>query len=201
MKTSLLFAGILFSFGLCAAASQAIAAAPTKQQGAKSLGTFGNWKTFSFSQSGQPVCYMTLSAHVPSPPHVKRGQVYLMITHRPGEGSKDVVSFTSGYNFKPTSDVTAVIGKRSFSLFTQSDTAWSRDPATDHALATAISQNASVKFTGSPAAKGAKPITDTLDLKGSSTAYRTISKACGIPVETPKPAATTKKPVKKSGKS
>jgi hypothetical protein len=161
----------------------------TKQQpAAKSLGTFGNWKAFSYTQNGQPVCYMTLAMKTTAG-HMKRGAAYLMITHRPGEGSKDVISFTSGYNFKPTSDVTAVIGKKSFDLFTETDTAWTRDPGSDHAMASAISQNNSIKITGTPAAKGTKPVSDAVDLKGSLQAYQAISKACGIPVETPPKAA------------
>jgi hypothetical protein len=185
---------------LALAASSSFAATPapakpsvTKQPAAKSLGTFGNWKAFTFSQSGQPVCYMTLALHPPAG-HMKRGPSYLMITHRPGEGSKDVVSFTSGYNFKPTSDAAVVVGKKSFDLFTETDTAWARDPATDHAVTTAIAAGTTLKFTGMPAQKGAKPIADTVNLKGAMLAYQAISKACGIPIEAPpKPAVPAKK--------
>lgn len=157
----------------------------------KLLGTFGNWKAFSYGGE-KPVCYMTLATQVQSKTF-KRGETYLMITHRPAENIKDVVSYTAGYSFKSPSDVTVDAGKKSFDLFTQKDTAWSRDPTTDHALASAIRGNAKIKLTGTPAGKNAKPVSDTIDLKGASAAYQAINKACGYPVEETKKKPEAKK--------
>jgi hypothetical protein len=152
----------------------------------KSLGTFGVWQTYSYTDGDQPVCYMVKPAHIPAPKNkkFKRGAAYLMITHRPGENSKDVVSYTSGYNFKSPSDVTVHIGKDTFDLFTQKDSAWSRDTKTDHALVAAIRSNGFMKVVGSPA-QNVSVITDTLDLKGSAAAYQAIGKACGLELENP----------------
>jgi hypothetical protein len=160
----------------------------------KLLGTFGGWKAYSYGTKDEPVCYMTLGTHFPPSKKFKREASFLMITHRPSENSKNVVSYVAGYNFKTTSEVTIELGKKSFDLFTQKDTAWSRDGATDHALALAIRDGASLKLTGTPSAKGAAPITDTLNLKGAAAAYAAIGKACGVSEPIPKPAA--KKPVK-----
>jgi len=166
----------------------------------KSLGTYGAWQTFTYNEGKQPVCYMVKAAHFPVSKKKKfaRGPAYLMITHRPGENSKDVFNYVSGYNFKTGSDVTIHIGKSSFNLFTQKDSAWSRDAATDRALALAIRGNPNLKAIGTPAQKGMGTNTDTLDLKGAAAAYQAIGKACGLEVEpvakTPaKPASATKK--------
>lgn len=159
----------------------------------KSLGTFGLWSTYTYNDGNQPVCYMVKTSHFPKSKTFKRGTAYVMITHRPAEGSKDVFSYKSGYNFKPVNDVKVRVGKSEFSLFTDKDTAWSRDTATDHALATAIRNGKSMIVTGVPAKQGITPVTDTLDLKGAAEAYYAIGKACGLDVEVPKAAATPHK--------
>ncbi len=172
----------------------ALAVPALAQSGAqKSLGTFGVWQAYSYKDGDQPVCYMVKAAHFPKSKKFKRGTAYLMITHRPAENSKDVVNYTSGYNFKPATDVAVHIGKNTFDLFTQKDTAWSRDPKTDHALAAAIRNSPNMKTTGTPAQTGMGTITDTLDLRGATAAYQAIGKACGIAVETPVKMTSTRK--------
>jgi len=178
---------ILISLSLSAQAEQA--AVP------KQLGSFGSWKAYA-SEGDKPVCYMTMAVHFPPDKKIKRGDAFLMITHRPGDNSKDVVSYKAGYNFKSSSDVTAVINKKSFDLFTDKDTAWSRDALTDHAFAAAIRTGSTLKVTGQPAAKGLTSVSDAIPLKGAGPAYAAISKACGYPVETTpagKAAPTNKK--------
>ncbi len=156
--------------------SMAALAQPNNAQ--KSLGAFSSWHAYSYNEKAGPVCYMTKTIHFSVSKKFKRGSTYLMITHRPGEGSKDVVSYISGYVFKPTSDVKVTIDKKTFSMFTQKDTAWSRDPATDRAIAAAIRTGKNMKVSGIPAAKGTHIVSDTIDLKGAPSAYASISKAC-----------------------
>lgn len=167
----------------------------------KSLGTFGNWRAYSSNDDKRPVCYMALAQHIPAKKGFKRGAAYLMITHRPTEGSTDVVSYIAGYNFKTGSDAKVQIGKADFSLFTQDNTAWARDASTDHKLAAAIRTHDSLIFTGTPFAKGMGGTTDKLNLKGSADAYRAIGKACGIKTDTPaKPKAKAKTKAKPAAK-
>lgn len=179
----------------------------------QSLGVFGSWHTFMVTENRQPVCYMSLtnrpSAQTATPSIVdkwaskkptkpiKRGDALLMITHRPSEGSKDVVSYSAGTKLKPASEAKILIGKKEFDLFTQNDTAWSRDAATDHALAVAIKDASSMTFNGETVKE--EPFADTISIKGAGQAYKAISKACGIPVEEDKPKVSTPaKPVVKS---
>jgi hypothetical protein len=168
----------------------------------KALGTFGNWRAYASNDDKRPVCSMALAQRIPATKGFKRGASYLMITHRPTEGSTDVVSYISGYNFKTGSDAKAHVGTVDFDMFTQDNTAWTREASTDHKLAAAIRSHDSLIFTGTPAAKGMAVTTDKLNLKGSADAYRAIGKACGIKTEAPmKPKAKTKAmPAKKPAK-
>jgi hypothetical protein len=161
--------------------------------GSKSLGVFDAWTAYVLNENGQQVCYMVAKAHPAKNKKLKRGAAWLTITHRPGENSKDVVSYTSGYNFKPSSDVDIRIGKDSFNLFTEKDIAWSRDAKTDHELAAAIRKNTSLTLTGVPAARNAGSVVDALDVRGGAAAYSAIGKACGYPDNAnPKPVVKKK---------
>lgn len=147
------------------------------------IGTSGYWRAYTVADHGQPVCYMTLTAHFPRHAKFHRGDALLTITQRPGENSTDVISYSAGYNFKPMSSTEMQIGASRFSLFTSQDTAWSRDAATDHKIAAAIRRASALTITGSPSKGSMAKITDNFSLKGANEAYHTIGKACGMEVK------------------
>jgi hypothetical protein len=172
---------------LCGALAVAFAT-PSFAAAPKPLGKFGYWSTYQMYEGPNPVCYMSITAKPPTKKGdkkaVKRGDVVLMVTHRPSENTLDVVSYAAGTKFKSASDVVLKMGSKSYSLFTQGDTAWSRDQATDRAVVEALRANTSVTVTGT-LANGA-PLADTVSLKGIGEAYYAIGKACGLQVTPPK---------------
>ncbi len=192
---------LLFSFiSLGVASREATAALP------KNTGHFGYWATWDVMEGVNPVCYMTITADPPVPfkdrtKTKRRGDVQMMIAHRPAEGMVDVVSYAPGAKFKAASDVTLKIDGNSFNLFTQGDTAWARDAATDRAIAMAIRAGDYAVLSGTLAS--GERLADRVSLKGSSKAYETISKSCGVtvlPLQKLKPQArqATKKSKEKT---
>ncbi len=175
MKKCIFVINVLSAFWL-ALVPEALAAQPEK------LGQFDYWVAYKIPSASQPVCYMSLSATPPVPKgsKLKRGAVTLMITHRPAEGALDVVSYAAGAKFAPSSEVSVKAGDKTFSLFTQDDTAWARDAATDRALAAAIRSSANITITGTASSGGS--FADTISMKGSSKAYQTMTQACGLSV-------------------
>jgi Invasion associated locus B (IalB) protein len=128
-------------------------------------------------EDGKKVCYM-LSNPVKQEGNVKkRGQAYAMITHRPGAKSFNVVSFHAGYAFAPSAVVDIKIGKDSYQLFTEKDSAWTNNE-TDGAIVNSIKKGETIIVKGK-SAKGTET-TDTYSLKGSTQAYQAINKACGL---------------------
>ena len=178
---------------LTALPAAAATKAATGTAGQTVLGSFGGWHAFSFIENNQPVCYMTLGKPMSNAKLAKRGASRLTITHRPGDSSKDVFSYTAGYPFKGGSSVDMLMGKTRFDLFTDKDTAWARDNATDHAIAAAIRANAALTVTGTPALPRAAAVTDRFTLTGAGDAYRAIGKACGYAEDKPAVPATAKK--------
>lgn len=149
------------------------------------LGTYGNWRTYTSEENGNKVCYMTSFADKETGQYNKRGDVYLLIAHRPYLKSYNVVSFDAGYTFKKGDqvDVKVQSGKKeeAYRLFTDKETAWCADPKSDKKLTMAITKGEKIIVSGA-SSRGTKT-RDVYSLKGSKAAYLAICRACGVKAE------------------
>ena len=195
MKRRLIYAVVIavLAGGLVAPADA------TEARKEKNLGTFGAWHALAYDEGSQTVCYM-VTAKIASPVGKIAGRKsYLMITHRPIEASSDVFSYGAGGELDSKHDVTLRIGKDDFSLFSVKETAWARDPITDHKIAAALRSSPAAQVTAIPAQSRVTTIVDKFALTGALPAYRAINKACGLPdVVLVKKEATKKAVVKKT---
>jgi len=142
------------------------------------LGKHGDWEAFTESENGKLACYM---GSVPTKSRGKykaRGRTFLLITHRPAEKSKNVISFQAGYAFRKAAGVEVKIGKTSFKLFTDGRWAFAPDSAADNALVKAMIRGAAMVIKG--ISSRGTTTTDTYSLKGFTAAYKAIGKACKI---------------------
>ena len=147
-------------------------------QGIRSIGVFGDWSAFQFSEDGSPACYMSSEPTKASGDYTKRGDVFATVTHRPSEKRIGEVSIIAGYSYQKDSAVEVAIGKQTFDLFTQDDGAWALDAASDKTLIQAMKKGNRMVVKGT-SARGTRT-TDTYSLKGFTKAYRAIGKACGL---------------------
>ncbi len=152
---------------------------PAAAQSPRSLGAFKDWEAFSITENGDLFCYMASAPEKEEGDYAKRGQVWSMVHHRPAGKERDVVSFRAGYTFKPGSNVTVIIGKASFELFTDSQgRAWGRRAKDDRALVRAMRRGSSMVVKG--ISSRGTVTTDTYSLSGVTAAYKAISAACGV---------------------
>ena len=142
----------------------------------KFLGKHGDWEAFTDKESGKAVCYMASEPLKMHGNYAKRGASYAMVTHRPAEKSRNVISIRAGYSHKAGSEVEVAVGKDSFKLFTKDGWAYAPDADADNALVKAMIRGSSMVVTGF-SERGTKT-TDTYSLKGFTAAYGAISKAC-----------------------
>ena len=168
------FALLVSALAVCAAAHPA-----RGEEGIKKLGTYGAWSAFSYIESdGSKVCYMAAEPTKHEGKYSKRGKIYAQVTHRPGEGSKDVFSYVAGYDYKTDSKATLIVDSTSTELFTQDDTAWAEDPATDAKIAQSLRKGSKMTVKGT-SSRGTETV-DTFSLSGSGAAHDAIGKECGI---------------------
>lgn len=142
----------------------------------KLIGIFRDWNAFMLDEASGPVCWMVSRPKKQEGDFTKRGDVFLLITHRPAERSFDVVNFIAGYPFADRSEVQVQIGKQSFKLFSEGEQAWARDEATDKAIAQSLRQGSTLVIRGT-SLRGSRT-TDTFSLAGSGGAYQAIGSAC-----------------------
>jgi len=142
------------------------------------LGVFGDWSAFAIKEGGKPVCYTGSEPQKAVGKYKKRGDTFILVTHRPGEKSFGVFSLKAGYTYKPGSEVDVVIGGFKERLFVDTGHAWAYDGKADKALITAMKQGSSLIAKG--VSSRGTATTDTYSLKGFTAAYAAASKACGI---------------------
>lgn len=142
------------------------------------LDTNRDWHAFQYMENGNRVCYMASRPTDEEGDYARRGDVFVLVTHRPAEDSRDVVSFIAGYSYREDSEVTVTIGSETFRLFTEDDTAWARDEATDRRMVAAMKRGADMVVRGT-SSRGTLT-TDTYSLFGFTATYNEITEACGL---------------------
>lgn len=106
---------------------------------------------------------------------VKRSDVLLFITFRPGQPAGEV-SFTGGYPFAKDSKVDVDVGGKKFELFSDGEWAWTSGPDDDAKLMAALKAGAEASLTAH-SGKGTQT-KDTFSLKGFSAAMDEAASRC-----------------------
>lgn len=159
-------------------APAALGSAVAMAQDIEFIGTNRDWHAFQFMEGGNRVCFMATKPTREEGNYTSRGDVFLLVTHRPAENTRDVVSIMTGYTYQANSEATVQIGSQSFRLFTSDETAWARDGATDQALVAAMRAGTNMTVRGT-SSRGTLT-TDTYSLLGFTASYNAITQACGL---------------------
>lgn len=166
-----------FFFSTITLATLGFASFGAHAQAPNLIGNFGDWAAYSFEENGSKVCYMVTQPKKAEGNYTKRGDIFALVTHRPGQKTKNVFSYITGYTYKKDSDVTVNIDGQNFKLFTQKDMAWTQSQDDDNRLANAIRKGSKMTVKGT-SSRGTLT-TDSISLKGSGGAHDAINKACG----------------------
>ncbi len=161
----------------CLAASLAMAW-PALAQEANEIGTFGDWKAFSYEGPDGKLCFISSQPKRSEGKYSQRGEIYVHVTHWADSGSSNEVSFTAGYSHAPGSEVSVSIHRRKFNLFTEDDTAWAQDTTTDSDMVKAMRSGSRMIVRGK--SKRGTLTKDTYSLIGFTKAHRAISRACNV---------------------
>ncbi len=165
----------VFGLTLCVAAMAATSAMAAQP---RFLEVYGDWDTYAFTENGNKICYMASRPTKSQGNYTRRGEIFAYITHRPGENTRDVFGYVTGYTYKSGSDVKLKIGSTSETLFTKDDKAWALDEQADAKIVDMIKKGSTMVVDG-VSSRGTKT-TDTFSLKGSTKAYERITSECGL---------------------
>ena len=109
------------------------------------------------------------------PADVRRGEILLFVTHRPGK--KPEVTFTGGYPFAKGSTVELKIDGKTFQLLTDGEWAWPATGDEDAKILAAMKAGSSATL-GARSGRGTQTL-DTFSLKGFTAAVNDAAKRCG----------------------
>ena len=141
------------------------------------IGEYDDWSAYIYKEGKNSVCYMASTPQKSEGKYTRRGDVYLVITHRPADKSFDVVNFVAGYAYKNDAKIIVKIGKDTISdFFVENDKAWTMNANVDKKLVEAMKKGERLIIDGT-STKGTTT-KDTYSLRGFSSAYRAISTKC-----------------------
>lgn len=117
----------------------------------------------------------TVNTRGGQPVQVRRGDILLFATYRPGRSTPEV-SFTGGYPFAPDSTVGVTIGATEFQLFVDGDWAWAGSPEDDQRIFAAMRGGAEAVLTAR-SSRGTNT-RDTFSLFGFTAATEEAARRC-----------------------
>jgi len=107
---------------------------------------------------------------------VRRGEILLFVTFRPGAGAAGEVAFTGGYPFADGSTATVDIGGEEFEMFTDGEWAWPASPEEDAEIVEAMKQGVEAKVTA--VSSRGTTTEDTFSLMGFTAAMEDAETRC-----------------------
>ncbi len=140
------------------------------------LGVYGDWTAQTDGNGSDTVCYIGSAPKKAEGNYTRRGDTYVLVTHRPSDKVVGEVSVTAGYTYKDSKDVDVDIDGRSFTLFSRGGNAWAPDASADRVLVGAMKAGREMIIRGT-SSRGTLT-TDTYSLMGFTAAYAAIDKGC-----------------------
>lgn len=133
---------------------------------------FNAWGAYSYQSGKSKVCYVLSVPKEKSPASVDHGDVFFLVSQRPGQNISYEPQVMVGYPLQENSKVTVTIDQKNFTLFTKGNSAWVENAAEEPALVTAMKSGKSLKV----AAKSRKGTATsyTYSLSGISAALKQI---------------------------
>ena len=142
----------------------------------KELAKFNDWTAFAEGEGKNLACMAVSKPKKAEGNYSRRGDIFAIVTHLPGQNNWNEFSIVAGYNFQPNSNPDVTIGDMKFQLFTSGSRAWSFSPSEDDKIVKYLKNSMKMKVVGT-SSRGT--ITnDTYSLVGFSKAYQKINEAC-----------------------
>jgi len=149
-----------------ASASMAAAQSPTR------IEQFKAWGAYSYKASGGTVCYVLSVPTAKEPTSVNHGDIFFIVSQRPGQNISYEPQAMMGYALKESSKVNVTIDDRNFVMFVKETAAWVENAAEEPALVAAMKSGKAMTVKATSARGTATSY--TYSLSGISAALKKI---------------------------
>lgn len=136
---------------------------------------FQAWGAYSYKAGNATVCYVLSVPTAKEPASVDHGDVFFIVTQRPGQNISYEPQAMMGFPLQGSSKVNVTIDARTFVMFTKEKAAWVENAAEEPALVSAMRGGKSMTVTAT-SARGTKT-SHSYSLSGISAALKQIE-AC-----------------------
>lgn len=166
------------ALGLAVGALTSVAGPALAQESTNVVATMTDWSVFT--EDSPKECWgvskpkETVNTRDGQPVQVRRGDILLFVTFRPGKPGE--ISFSGGYPFASGSTVKVDVDGNSFDLFTDGEWAWPGAAQDDAALLAALKKGATAVISAK-SGKGTQT-KDTFSLRGFTAAMTEAEKRC-----------------------
>ena len=151
-----------------ASAGIASAQTPTRIQ------QFKAWGAYSYKAGNGNVCYVLSVPTAKEPASVDHGDIFFIVSQRPGQNISYDPQAMMGYVMKENSKVTVTIDSKSFTLFTKERAAWVENAAEEPALVAAMKTGH--KMTVKATSRKGTATSYSYSLQGISAALKQIER-------------------------
>lgn len=129
-----------------------------------------DWSVYTHRGS----CYIGSAPIRQSGNYSRRSQPYILVVHR--SKTLDEVNVSSGYPYKPGSEVNLTVDNKEYKLFTENETAWAYDSEQDREMVNAMKKGSKLKIRGISTAGTWSE--DNYSLMGFTAAWQRMKSLC-----------------------
>ncbi|MBW3096744.1 invasion associated locus B family protein [Pseudohoeflea coraliihabitans] len=152
---------------LVAMSTVAAAQSPTR------LKQFDAWGAYSYKTGDSSVCYVLSVPTVKSPSNVDHGDIFFLISQRPGQNISYEPQAMMGYPLKEASKIEVDVDGKKFGLFTRGTSGWVENAAEEPQLVAAM--RAGSQMTVKATSRRGTNTTYSYSLKGVTAALEQIN--------------------------
>ncbi|WP_419906934.1 invasion associated locus B family protein [Hoeflea sp.] len=136
------------------------------------ISQFNAWGAYSYNAPNGKVCYILSLPTRKEPSNVNHGDIFFLISQRPGQNISYEPQAMMGYPLKEQSKVNVNIDGKNYVLFTKGDSAWVENAAEEPALVAAM--RAGSTMTVRATSRRGTDTTYTFSLSGVTAALNEI---------------------------
>lgn len=138
------------------------------------INQFKSWGAYSYADKNGKVCYILSQPTKKQPANLDHGNVYFLVSQKPGQNVAYEPQVEVGYSFQEQSEVTVSVDGKNFVMFTKGNNAWVKNAAEEPALVKGMRAGSNMKVSGK--SRRGNTTTYTYSLSGVTAALNEIGK-------------------------
>ena len=109
------------------------------------MNQFNAWGTYSYTGQSGKICYILSTPTKMEPADVDHGDIFFLVSQKPGQGVSYEPQVVMGYELKKGSKVTVDVDGKDYTMFTKGESGWMENAAEEPQLVAALRAGKTMK--------------------------------------------------------